>query len=74
MTAEELGEILAYKDICPNAFGGRRRGKWKTCPYPRPNADDCKRCWTEWLGMKARCRDGVVKEHGHEDAENTASS
>jgi hypothetical protein len=53
MTAEELSEIFAYKNICPYTFGGNRRGKYKTCPYPRHGFEHCQKCWIEWLGKKA---------------------
>ena len=52
--AEYWAEFFASKNMCPYRFGSNRRGKWKTCPYPSMLHDECKKCWIEWLNMKAR--------------------
>jgi len=54
MTSEEWADFFQYKDICPYIFGSKRRGKYKTCPYPTQKSYECKQCWKEWLEMKTR--------------------
>jgi len=52
MTSEQWAEFFTNYNICPYRFGSKRRGKYKTCPYPMQRPDECKQCWIEWLEKK----------------------
>jgi len=51
---EWWAEFYYNLNICPYRFGSKRRGRYKTCPYPSRRLGECKQCWTEWLNMKSK--------------------